>query len=133
MPELTPLTLQDRETTPVDHVFTPVNKNDNGIAYFAERGDTRLHDKLFSISSRDTPSGIHKVTAKLSIPIVSEDTSSGVTINDGVRTSRADINLSCDEDATIQEMKNTVGMLHAALAESQTFLDVIFTGRETPY
>jgi hypothetical protein len=132
MPAITSFTVNDRESTPVAHTFAPVSLDGNK-ALFAERGNTAVADKTISIMSRTTTGGYHKVSAKVAVPTVYEDTSSGVSIFELLRKAHVTVECTFAQDATDQEMKNAIAYAAGILAEGQTLLDPVFTERGALY
>lgn len=132
MPAVASFAVDDRESTPVSHTFEPVVV-DGEKALFSERGVTALADKTISIISRTTTGGYHKVSAKVAVPIVSSDTSTGVPIYSLVRKAHILIECTFAEDATEQEMKNTIAFAHGILAADQALLNPVFTQRAKLY
>lgn len=131
MPQITTFTLNDRESTPVGHVFTAGDKA-NGIVQAVRSTGIPGTDEVVTISSRDSGRN-RKVRFVLSVPIIQTETINGVSNPKEVRRGRADVTLTFDKYSTLQERKNVVGMLANALAASQTQLDAVFTALERPW
>jgi hypothetical protein len=132
MPAITSFTINDRESTPVAHTFEPVSF-DGVKAVFAENGASAIADKVISLISRTTTGGYRKVSAKVAVPTVSVDSSSGVDISTLLRKAHVTVECTFAEDATDQEMKNAVAFAAGIISESNTLLDPVLTERENLY
>lgn len=132
MPAITSFSIYDREDTPVSHTFEPVSF-DGVKATFAEFGDSAIADKVITLIGRTTTGSYRKVSAKVAVPTVSVDTSSGVSISTLLRKAHVTVECTFAEDATDQEMKNAVAYAAGLLSESNTLLDPVFTERENLY
>lgn len=131
MPNLTTITVNDREATPVAHPFAPHSEKD-GIAVFHESGSSLVGNKSLTISTRDTGSNV-KVRVKFDLPVVQTETINGITADKVVRRSVADLVLTFPRSGTLQERKNLVGMLQNLLDAGQAAVDPVITGVETFY
>lgn len=116
------LVLADRETTPVNHTFTPRDASGN-IGIVQESTGVKIGDKTYSISVRKTPSGLWKVTLKFVVPVVVTETINGVSVPKVARTSYVSCEWSFDKESTVQERKNVVGMFADSLDASQTIVN----------
>jgi len=125
MPAISTLTLYDRESTPVAHPFTPAGFR-NEVAMWKESNGTPVGDNTFTVSSRKTPSGLYKIKMVLAMPTTVTETVNGVDSEKVVRTAYANLEFSFAENSTVQERKNTVGILQDALMSDQsTIVSVI--------
>jgi len=79
MPQLQNLVLTDRAATPVAHTFTPRDVVAN-VGTVEESTGVKIGDKTFSISCRKAANGRSKVTMKLAVPVVVNETINGVTV-----------------------------------------------------
>lgn len=116
------LVLTDRETTPVDHTFTPREVMGN-VGTVQESTGVKVGDKTYSISVRKTPSGVYKAVLKLVVPVVVTETINGVSVPKVARTSYVSCEWSFDKESTVQERKNVVGMFADSLDASQTIVN----------
>jgi hypothetical protein len=129
MAQAATLAIDDREATPVEHSFVP-RKIETELATFGESTGVPAGDNILSVSRRSTAAGTAKVRLRLTMPVVSTDTSTGVTITSVVRTAYGEVNLSFAPDSTTQERKNMVGLLANSLLEAQTVLDATLVDLE---
>lgn len=128
MPNLSNITVQDRESTPVSHTFSP-NGEDAGLAIFVEAGDTMVGNNTLTISSRDTGTNV-KVRVKLDMPTVLTETVNGISSPRVVRRSVIDATLSFAKSSTLQERQNAIGIFANTLSASQTDVDKVVTAVE---
>lgn len=73
MPQNTAITIKDGETTPVDHVFSPMQIDSNNIATFRERitgTPIGMPTITWSVRAPTKGSPTYKVTGKLVLPKV---------------------------------------------------------------
>lgn len=131
MSALTSFAVNDRESTPVGHTFTPVD-NPNGLARFIEAGVVPIADRVYSMSWKKTALRA-KVRAVLSDPKVVTETINGVDSTKVMWKNHAEVIFNFDTRSTLQDRKNIVGMLANSLLESVGVLDDTFTGLEAVY
>lgn len=122
MPALSSLVLTDRKTTPVAHTFTPDGKPD-GVGVLVESNGMKLADSRFTINHRKTTNGRWKVTLKLEVPKVVNETINGVSIPRVARIAYATVDFSFAGDSETAERNDIVGMTATALAKSATVVD----------
>lgn len=122
MPQLQNLVLTDRATTPVNHTFTPVNIDANGVGVVAETGTVPIGEPKYTIQNKRV-NGRFKVTLKLSVPIVQTQTINGVSTPVVVRTSYVDCQFTFDPTSSEQERKDVVGMFYSSLDSSKTLVN----------
>jgi hypothetical protein len=128
MPNLTNITVNDRESTPVAHVFTPDNEA-GGIATFIEAGATMIGNNILTISSRDTGTNV-KIRIKLDIPVAQTETLNGIDSTRIVRRSVSDETITFSKSSTLQERKNHIGLKYNLMAASQATVDKVLTAVE---
>lgn len=128
MAQAATITVNDRETTPIAHAFTPRDVGP-GLALFAESASVPIGEKKLTISKRLT-NGRYRIRVKLDNPTLVTETVNGVNVPKVPRTAYADVTFTFTSDHSLQERKNTVGMLANALAASQTVVDGTVTGLE---
>jgi len=123
MPSYTNITINDREDTPVAHVFEPHAKEP--VPTFMEYGDTLVGNNTLTISARES-NGKRRIRMDLKMPTVQTQNDNGITDPVVVRWAIAQVNFTFDEDSTEQERENAVGMIANALSASQTDLSAVF-------
>lgn len=116
------LVLADRESTPVNHTFTPRDASGN-IGIVQESTGVKIGDKTYSISVRKTPSGLWKVTLKFVVPVVVTETINGVSVPRVQRTSYVTAEFTYGADSTEQERKNVVGMFADSLGSAKVLVN----------
>lgn len=131
MPAFVPVVLNDRETTPVAHTFTPAGIEDN-VATAVNTQGVPVGNERLGISLRHTGNR-YKAVLKLTAPVVVQETINGVMKPTVVRTAYAEVHLSFSAESTLQERKNLVGMTYAALAPGQAMINSVITNLENIY
>lgn len=124
MPQMNNLVLTDRAATPVNHTFVPRDIV-GAVATLTESTGVPIGDNRFSMSLNRTNTGRTKVSVKLAVPIVQDQTINGITSPTVVRTGYAELTLSFDNTSTEQERKNVVGMFQSALDSGKWSNDVL--------
>lgn len=123
MPQLQNLVLKDRTpVTPVDHTFVPRDITNN-VGTVAESTGVPIGDKRFTISLNRTAGGKYKAVVQLTVPIVQNQTVSGVVSPVIVRTAYAKIDFTFDQSSTEQERNDIVGMLADSLTVGKTLVN----------
>lgn len=121
MPQLQAISLNDRETTPVAHAFTPKDIKD-GVGAVVRSSGVPVGEESLTVSMRRASTRYRgKVT--LAVPVVQTETISGISKPVVVRTAYAEINFTFDSASTTQERNNIVGMLADALAPSKILIN----------
>lgn len=131
MPQLAPVTLTDRETTPVAHVFTPQGINEN-VGILVNTGGVPVGNERLGISMRYTGNR-YKAVLTLQVPVVGIEVVNNVSNPKILRTSYVEATFSFANTSTLQERKNVVGMFANALGASQTLVDSVLTKLESVY
>ncbi|UJQ85212.1 MAG: putative coat protein [Firnpuvirus faecenecus] len=133
MPQLQQLVLTDRETTPVNHTFVPMNIiQPNNVGVLAEITGTPIGEPGFTISNRRSGGKVRgRVT--ITVPVVQTQTINGVSTPVVVRRAIADVNLTFDETSTTQERKNLLGFLYSAFATGKVLVEDAFVKAEGIY
>lgn len=131
MPALTTLTINDRESTPVAHVFNPAAPQGD-VAVFNGTGATLFGRENLTISARQS-AGKLRVRMVITDPVVVTETINGVDRSTVSRVAIGEVKLTFDESSTLQERKNLVGLIANAMADSQTDLSLVFTQGESFY
>lgn len=124
MPQIANLVLKDRAATPFDHTFTPQGFP-NGVATLVESTGIPLADKRLTIAVSKTAQGRRKVTLKLVVPVVQDQTINGITSPVIVRTGYADVTFSFDQASSEQERKDAVSFIAESLAATAWTNDVL--------
>lgn len=128
MPALSNFTVDDRESTPVAHTFSPDGGLAEGGGYaFAETAvgtpNARPRATIRQSKSRTRT----RVRVTLFVPVMVTETINGVARQKQERYATAEAVLNFDDNSTLQERKNLVGEFHNMFASSQTFLNAVFT------
>lgn len=131
MPAFATITVDDRESTPVAHAFTP-RSDSNGVAEFRESTGVPIGDSVLTISLRET-SGKYRARIKMAMPTVVTETINGVDYPKVARTAYADLTVTFADSSTLQERKNLIGMFANTLAASQTVPNGVLTSLEEVY
>jgi len=136
MPTLANITIIDRASTPVSHVFKPVDLK-SGIGYLAEdRADgSAVGQNLLQASSQVQPSKRIKSQAKITIPKVVVETVNGVSVNKIVDTSYITVTCDYGSQFTAAERDAILGMVPklADTAANQPILQKVMVGAERFY
>lgn len=132
MPNLTTITLVDREQTPVSHTYTPTTR-ENGVSEFREADGVPIGDNKITVSLRKTDSGLYKARLKFLDPVVVTETINSVSTPKVARMASANIEFVFSEESTLQERKNIVGKVADALASDQSFLMAVLQELEGIY
>jgi len=125
MPQLQSVVLTDRESTPVDHTFTPSDIV-SGVATVTETDGVPIGNSRLTISLRKPgPNGSsrYKSDLKLAIPVVVNETINGVTVPKVARTAYADVTFTFDSTSSEEERDNLVGMLASALEPTKVLVN----------
>jgi len=125
MPAITSFDVTTRDATPLVKTFLPKNIVGD-VSYFNLPGATALADETVSISARTSSGGYRKVIGKGVLPVVSEDTSTGVSVFSTERKSHFKWEFTFAADATEAEMKRTVAFAYGTLADD-IIIDEILT------
>lgn len=134
MPALTTLVVNDGETVPVSHTFTPLGPDAEGVQWFEQTSPApanSLAAKRFSVSiKRPAPgkslNGVARVTGRFWMPIMETlaTSDSGITPAPTVAYQLyAEVRYVIPERSTEQERKNMV-TLCKTLTQHATVLDV---------
>lgn len=113
MPSLQNVTVNDRETTPVSHVFVPRDVKD-GVGLVVRSTGVPVADEQLTVVSRKSGTKF-KSRVTLSVPVAVATTVNGVTTYSIARYARAMVEFTFDETSTTQERTNLVGMLQNSL------------------
>lgn len=122
MPQFSNLVVNDRETTPVSHTYTPNGVEGNSAALVETTG-TPVGDRQFVINWSKTANNRYKRRLRLTVPIVQTQTVNGVATPVVVRTGYVDCTFTFDGTSTEQERKNVVGMFANSLDPAKTVIN----------
>jgi hypothetical protein len=122
MPQLQNVVLTDRESTPVDHTFTPRDIV-NGLGTVVETAGIPVGEKQLQVALNRTSSGRYKGVLKFKVPVVQTQTVNGIDTPTVVRTSFVDFNVTFDPTSTEQERADVIGMFASALAANKTLIN----------
>lgn len=131
MPQLAPVTLTDRESTPVDHIFSPQEIKDN-VGILVNTDGVPVGNERLGVSLRYTGSR-YKAAVTLQVPVVQDEVINGVSYPKILRTAYAEVTLTFANTSTLQERKNLVGMLQDALASDQPLMNSVLTELQSVY
>lgn len=118
MAQAASITVNDRETTPVAHVFAPKSPLADGGMLFAEAAAIPKAERQLSIRPRSS-NGKRYVRVILTSPTLVTETVNGVSVPTVPRSILIDATFRYDDTSTEQERANAVGMFANALAASQ--------------
>lgn len=122
MPQLQNLVLTDRAGTPVNHTFTPVGIDSNGVGTVEETNGVPIGSPKFTIANKRV-NGRFKITTKLVVPVVQTETISGVSRPVVVRTAYVDATFTFDGSSSEQERKDCVGMYMSGLDPAKVLVN----------
>lgn len=115
MPQLTSAVLTDGAA--IGHTFTPASIA-GGVATLVESTGVPLGDKKLTASSTQTSQGRRKVTYKLSVPVMQDAVSNGVSRPTAVRTAYASLEFSFDPTSNVQERSDVRSMIVSLLQDT---------------
>lgn len=133
MPQRGTITINDRESTPVAHAFTPDGEDKNNVHIFTEKTGVPLSNPRLTVSVSRTgngQAGKYKPTLRLQVPITQTQTINGVSQPVIVRTAYVELSATFDGLSTEQERKNAIGLMANAMAASQSILNPVLTQLE---
>lgn len=133
MPVATSISIQDRESTPVTHVFTPRGKAVNSNVYrFVESSTAMIGDKVLTFSVTENATKV-RVRLKITDPTLANEVVNGITVPKAVRTQFFDGTYTFDKTGTLQERKNLCGFVYNIHAPGQALAMSVITGLEPVY
>lgn len=132
MPQLQSLVLTDREETPVDHTFTPLDIQ-NGMGTVVETGGVPVGNNRVQVALNKTSTGRYRAVMKMQFPVVQNQTTNGITTPVVVRTSYVDLSVTFDPTSTTQERENVIGMLQSSLDEGKALIHDTFVNLQGVY
>lgn len=127
MPQLQSISLNDRETVPVAHAFTPRDVID-GTGTVVRYTGILTGEETLTVSSRRS-GGKLRAKLTLKVPVVQTETINGISTPKVVRTSFVACDFVFDETSTEQERKNLIGMMQDAFTPAKLLVnDAIVKG-----
>lgn len=94
-----------------------------------DRESTMIGNNILTISSRDTGTNV-KIRIKLDIPVAQTETLNGIDSTRIVRRSVSDETITFSKSSTLQERKNHIGLKYNLMAASQATVDKVLTAVE---
>lgn len=128
MPLMSNITVNDREDTPVAHIFKP-HYEESGVAFFREDAANLVSQNKLTVSSRESGQKVKK-RVKLEMPITVTETVNGVDYTRVVDREFADLTLTLSANSEMSSGKNVVGILANLLLAAQTDVDSVIVGNE---
>lgn len=132
MPAVSAITVNDRAATPLAHTFTP-DKEDNGVWIFREATGVVKADPTITVKSPKRQNGKLRTNLWFRVPVVQTETLNGIASPKQVRVSYVTLEITFDENSSLQERKDVVGFVYNSLATSQTMLNAVLTQAEGLY
>lgn len=130
MPQLNSIVLKDNAGT--DHTFTPRDIV-GGVATLVQSTGVPIGDKTVTVSVNKTATGRRKVVMKVAIPVVQDQTVSGVTRPTVVRTAYADLTLTFDGTSTTAERADLRSFIGWCVHADTTLMRSIIDDLSAPY
>lgn len=124
MPQATTITIDDREDTPVSHVFTPAGVNKDGVWRFINKSVEETIGRE-SITTRVTRGVRNRVRHVITVPVMATETINGVDSPVVIRTGYVNIEFVTEPTASQQERENLAGLAANLLAVSQTATNTV--------
>lgn len=115
------ITVNDRETTPVAHIFAP-RMLESGFASFVEAGSVPIGEKNLTIRWRRNGAKFYN-RIMLTVPTLVTETINGVGVPTVPRVALIDMTARFDATSTVQERANAIGMFANALASNQAVVN----------
>lgn len=123
MPAMQSFSVNDRETTPVSHTFTPTDGGvSTGVAVLEEAAAVPKGNRQVSLSRRKSTTA-SKARMLFKNPVLVTETINGVNRYVVDRSSYVDVTFTFPADSTQQERANTIGMFANMLAPGVTLVN----------
>jgi len=127
MPSQANVVLNDAESTPVAHTFTPRGLDpQTRVARWHASTGVPIADEILTISYRDQGTR-HKAKAVITDPVVSVETINGVSKSVILRSAYLTIEATFDDESTEQERMNTIALGKDLLSDpafTASFIDL---------
>jgi len=130
MPALTSFSVNDRESTPAAHLFTPRGKKGESHIFMTSAGVPIGNEKV-TVSTRDNGARIRS-RVSIAIPVVQTETINGIANPKVVRTAYAVTEYVFDKHSSEQERKNLITMLNGITA-ADALVDQVLVDAEDLY
>lgn len=129
------VTLTDRASTPVNHIFVPNGYEAKDVAAFIESasGGVPEGSSRLTASVRKTPAGNYKVALKLDVPVLVTEVVNGVSINKIDSIDRAEVTFTYSGKSTTARRNNVAGMTESALKSTQALLNDLIVNLNPAY
>jgi hypothetical protein len=124
MPNMTTLTINDRQPTPVPHDFKPQGIQ-NGVATFIHSQGIPAGDVRLTMSQTRNQNGRRKVTMKITAPVVGDVVVDGVTKTGVQRTNYAELTFNYDETSTQTERETVMAFVAYLTGSGNAFMNAI--------
>jgi hypothetical protein len=131
MSQITSVTVADRESTPVDHVFSRQKEMADGTIRFTNNSLEYPAGREF-LTLRLSDATRQKARLVIGMPVMVTETINGVDYPKQIRYGEAVVEFRFDGTSTEQERSNMVGMIANLLAESQTDITDMIVGQVAP-
>lgn len=125
MSAIASMSINDGQATPVAHTFAPVNVNQDGVAFWADRASgIALGYGKISMSLREptAQSRMYKLTAKIVTPVLEVTSPSTSTGIQPAPTKAYDLTCNVDillpERSSLTERKNLIAYVRGMLAHA---------------
>lgn len=128
MPQITAMTLNDRETTPVPHVFLP-NGAPNGVGKLVKSNGIPVGNEVVTLSMRQVGNR-YKGKIVIAMPVVQTQVINGISTPVAVRSAFFEGNVTFDSTSLPQERKNLMGLVANAFLASCTNVNSAFVDLE---
>ncbi len=123
MPQLQTIALTDRSTpTPVVHTFTPLDISQQGVGTAIETTGTPVGNPSISVSCK-RGGDRYRAEVRLAMPVVQNETISGIVKPKVVRTAYANLQFNFSAESSEQERTNLVGMLADSLGTGKVLVN----------
>jgi hypothetical protein len=127
MADFTAITVDDREDTPVEHVFTPASRPSGDSVLFKEAGVVPLGDSTVNARVTRLPDGSYRCRLTLKVPNLGTRVADGITSYELLDSGFGEAVFRFAATSTEQSRKNVVGLLANMLAASVTPVNDAFT------
>lgn len=131
MPALQTVTVNDRESTPIAHIFVPRDVKD-GVGLLVRSSGVPVGEERLTSSMRKAGANF-RGKATIAIPVVATQVINGVSTPVLVRTAYVELNATFHETSTEQERTNIMGITANLLATGQPFIHNSFVKLEGVY
>lgn len=132
MPQMNTIVLTDNQAT--DHSFAPRGKDpQSGVATLVKSTGIPVGDERLTIGRTRTPQGREKVSFKLTVPVVVNETVNGVARPSILRSAYVDVVLSFESTSSTQERANVRAMVADLLGNSEGLASALIDNLDYVY